>query len=103
MAEEADNTTFARWNSAIEVLHNLNMQLAAAPDSERDALELAVAEVEWQVLQLEAPHLRAVLGKLRMLFDLDLLKPDQDGAIKRQLVEDFAVLTGIEPRTALDA
>jgi hypothetical protein len=77
-------------------LQNLNEQLIGCHEQDRDRLERAVAEQEEVLLELEAPHLTAIVQKLRLLFDVDLDKPDQDGFIKSQIVEDLESLIGLE-------
>jgi hypothetical protein len=94
MADHADSTTLARWNSAQNILHTLNQKLNLAQGQLRDKLERAVAEQEELVLELPAPHLLAVSQKLRLLFDVDVDKPDHDGLVKRRLVDDLGALIG---------
>lgn len=96
MAETAPTITPERWNQALNLLHSLNEQLIASSGSKVRELERAVADQHDAILEMPAPHLRGVLAKMRLLFDLDLMKPDQDGYIKRQLVGDLATLIGVE-------
>lgn len=96
MADTALNTTHAHWNQALDLVHTLSEQLIASSGAQRDALERAVAEQEEAILEMPAPHLRGVLHKMRLLFDIDLTKPDQDGDIKRLLVDDLTALVGLE-------
>ena len=96
MADAAPITPHARWTSAMNHLHSLNEQLIGCHEQDRDRLERAIAEQEEVLLDLEAPHLTAIAQKLRLLFDVDLDKPDRDGSIKRLIVEDLELLIGLE-------
>jgi hypothetical protein len=96
MADAAPITPAARWTSAMNLLHSLNEQLIGCHEQDRDRLERSVAEQEDVLLELEAPHLMAVVEKLKLLFDLDLDKPDRDGFIKSQIVEDLESLIGLD-------
>jgi hypothetical protein len=84
-----------RWNNATTVLHNLNLKLIEAPTHQVDALEVEIASQEEVVLGLEAPHLRAVLSKLQLLWSVDLNNPDYDGQTKRRIVADLSNLIGL--------
>ncbi len=94
MADTANTTPAARWNSALAVLHTLNQKLTEAQAHEADALERAIAEQEELLLDLEAPHFAAVAYKLKLLWETDLDRPDGDGATKRLIVEDLTNLIG---------
>ncbi|MCW1400985.1 hypothetical protein OKA06_01095 [Novosphingobium sp. MW5] len=94
MADQALLTRAARWNSACELLNTLNLNLAQSQGDEADRLEKAIAEQEQLTLDLEAPHLNAVVQKLQLIWELDLQKPDEDGGVKRLILADLISLIG---------
>lgn len=91
MAEITDTRALA-WDKAITQCQNLNQQLEKARPAEVDALELAIVAVQEELLELSAPSFLAVIQKLQILWELDLEKPDRDGAEKSQIVEDLTDL-----------
>jgi hypothetical protein len=92
MATEPHNIRRHAWNTAYSLYLNLIQHLDQAPPADRDRREQLVAEHQGILLELPAPNLAAVLQKLKMIWELDLEKPDQDGDEKRLIIGDIGDL-----------
>lgn len=92
MATKPISASTAAWKAAIENYRELNLSLNQAPAEKAEAIELAIVKQEELLLGLEAPSIAAVLQKLQILFEVDLDKPDCDGAEKRLIIDDLCRL-----------
>jgi hypothetical protein len=89
MADKPHNPRAHAWATAYSELSDLTHRLEHAHPHERHQLEHAVAAQQEQLLELPAPSLGALLMKLKLLFEADVQKPDQDGQEKRLVIEDL--------------
>jgi hypothetical protein len=92
VAETANNRLVA-WNTTYNEYLKLTHQLAQCQPHERDALERAAAEQQDDVLQTEAPSLRAVFAKLEILFEGQMDSLDPESEAKRLVLEDLHDIT----------
>ena len=80
------------WHKAEITYLNLKQRLDDAPAGEAVALQRALAEAQDALMDLPAPSFPAVRRKLEILWELDMEKPDRDGAEKLLIIEDLTDL-----------
>lgn len=89
MAVDANSPARTAWETTYEHYLNLNQQLLHAPAADREHLENEAIAAENELLSLPSPSFMAVRTKLEMLWSAELMNPDQNGAEKRQVVDDL--------------
>jgi hypothetical protein len=92
MAGNANSARASVWNTAHEEYVRLTQQLAKCQPHERDALERAVADQQDDLLETEAPSLRALFAKLEILFEGQMDGLDPESEAKRLVLEDLDTL-----------
>ena len=82
-------TRMRAWSKALTRYQTLNHRLDEAQPHEVGQLERALAAAQDELMELPAPSFLAVRQKLDILWELDVEKPDKDGAEKALIIEDL--------------
>jgi len=92
VAETTHNARAHAWKISIQNLNDLNQKLDQCRPEDRDALERAIADLEDDVLDTPAPTYSAVLTKLELLFEGQLLGLDPESEHRLLVLEDLSDL-----------
>lgn len=89
MATNANTAPREDWERAFRKLTELNQNLLQAPERDREKIERAIADQEEDVLDTPAPSFSAVVNKLYLLWDAQLMSIDPETEAKRLILEDL--------------
>jgi hypothetical protein len=92
MATNATTARHEEWKRAIDKLAQLNQKLDQCQPEQRDELERQIAEQEDDVLDTPAPSFGALLTKLELLFEGQLMGLDPESEHRRLVLEDLSDL-----------
>ena len=92
MANDATNERRAEWERGLDAYDKLNLKLIEAPAKDREAIERAIADQEEDILDTPAPSFSAVIKKLYLLWECNLIGIDSETEARRLILEDLETL-----------